>query len=65
MRILQIVVFFVALAFFLGALAIAPTVEGLIFWRAGIAVMIIDIGLILLWPANPAQRGGPNDANVV
>ena len=50
MRILEIVSFFVALTALIAALVTAGTALGDIFWRAGIAVLLVDIVMMMIWP---------------
>lgn len=50
MRILQIILFVIAILSFITALIYALTATGDIFWRAGIAILLLDIVCIMLWP---------------
>jgi hypothetical protein len=50
MRNLQIILFVIAVLSFIMALIYAGSVTGDILWRAGIAVLLIDIVFIMLWP---------------
>ncbi len=50
MRILQIVGFILGVASFLAALYFQGTATGETLWKTGMAVMISDIVLVLLWP---------------
>ena len=54
MRILEIVAFFVALTALIAALVTAGTPLGDIFWRAGIAVLLVDIVMMMIWPRSPS-----------
>ena len=56
MRIFQIVVFVLASVSFLVALYFAGTNTGDSFWKGGMAGMIGDIVLILLWPTGRKER---------
>ncbi len=49
MRSLQIILFVVAILTFITALISAGSVTGDIFWRAGIAILLIDVVCIMLW----------------
>jgi hypothetical protein len=55
MRIFQIVVFVLASLSFLTALYYTATQTGESLWKGGIAGMIGDIVLILLWPTGKAK----------
>lgn len=50
MRILQIVLFVVAVLAFIIAVIFAGSGTGDIFWRAGMALLLLDIVCIMLWP---------------
>lgn len=50
MRVLQIGVFVVGLVTFFVALAVAGDEMGDILWRVGVALMLIDLVIIKLWP---------------
>jgi hypothetical protein len=56
MRIFQIVVFALASVSFLAALYFTGQEAGDAFWRGGMASMIGDIVLILLWPARRRRQ---------
>jgi hypothetical protein len=50
MRVFQIILFFVALLDLISALIFAGSVMGDILWRVGIAILLIDVVCIMLWP---------------
>lgn len=50
MRILQIVLFVIAVISFIVAVIFAGTETGDILWRAGMAILLLDIVFIMLWP---------------
>lgn len=50
MRILEQGLFVLGVVAFLASAVVAGSVLGDIFWRAGIALMLIDLVLIRLWP---------------
>jgi hypothetical protein len=50
MRNLQIVLFVIAVLSFIMALIYVGSVTGDIFWRAGIAILFVDVVFIMLWP---------------
>ncbi len=56
MRIFQIVVFALASVSFLAALYYTGTNTGESLWKGGMAGMIADIVLILLWPTRRRRR---------
>jgi F0F1-type ATP synthase assembly protein I len=56
MRIFQIVVFVLASISFLIALYYAGRQTGDSFWKGGMAAMIGDIVLILLWPTGKRKQ---------
>jgi len=56
MRIFQIVVFVLASVAFLAALYYTGTNTGESLWKGGMAGMIGDIVLILLWPTRRRRR---------
>lgn len=56
MRSLQIVLFIVGLAAFIAALAFIGEETGDTLWRAGVAVLLLDVVCMMLWPAG--TRGG-------
>ncbi len=53
MRFLEVLAFFLALIALVAALITAGTTLGDIFWRVGIAVLLVDIVMMMLWP--PSQ----------
>ena len=55
MRYLQILVFVVGLAAFMAAIFFIGTGTGDTLWRAGVAVLLLDVVCIMLWPA-PALK---------
>ena len=54
MRKLQIGAFLLGLIAFVTSAFFAGSTLGDIFWRAGLAIVLSDIVLIMLWPARPA-----------
>ena len=62
MRLLQITLLWAALICFLASLLDMLGVGGLIHWRAGIALLAIDVVLILLWPTKPFGLHAKEDA---
>jgi hypothetical protein len=56
MRIFQIVVFVLASVSFLAALCYTGTNTGESLWKGGMAGMIADIVLLLLWPTRRRKR---------
>lgn len=57
MRALQVTLFALGTLAFLVALAVAGSELGDILWRVGIAVMLIDLVMMKLWPAASARGG--------
>ena len=55
MRYLQILVFVVGLAALIAAIFFVGTGTGDTLWRAGVAVLLLDVVCIMLWPA-PALK---------
>jgi len=55
MRIVQVLLFALAVAAFLAAAAFAGGLLGDIFWRAGIATLLIDLVAMKLWPTAQAS----------
>lgn len=55
MRTLQIGIFILGALAFLAALAVAGTDLGDILWRAGIALMLVDLVVMKLWPATQGE----------
>ncbi len=49
MRNFQIILFVVAILSFITAIVFAGSITGDIFWRAGIAILLIDVVCIMLW----------------
>ncbi len=49
MRFLEVLAFFLALIALIAALVTAGTTLGDIFWRVGIAVLLVDIVMMMLW----------------
>ncbi len=49
MRILQIILFVIAIIAFLIALVYTGSVTGEILWQPGIAILLIDMVFIMLW----------------
>ena len=54
MRQMQIAILFWALAAFIAALLNIGNAVGDALWRGGMAALVIDIVLIMLWPGNKA-----------
>jgi len=50
MRLLQIILFLLAALLFIVALFFIGSDTGLDLWRAGIAILLIDVVCLLLWP---------------
>ena len=59
MRVLQVTVFALGGVALLAALAFVGSVTGDALWRAGIAVLLLDIVCIKLWPRSPRGPGTP------
>jgi hypothetical protein len=57
MRQLQIAFFGIGVLSFLASAVFAGTQNGDTFWRAGVAFMLGDIALVLLWPRAEGKRG--------
>jgi hypothetical protein len=55
MRYLQIFVFVVGLAAFIAAIFLIGTDTGDTLWRVGVAVLLLDVVCIMLWPT-PALK---------
>ena len=51
MKLLQIVLFLVAVLIFIAAAFYIGSDTGLDLWRAGLAILLIDVVCLLLWPA--------------
>ena len=49
-RAIQIIIFLVGLVAFLASGAVAGSMLGDIFWRAGVGAMLVDVVCIQLWP---------------
>ena len=49
MRNLQIVLFVIAILSFIISLIYVGSVTGDILWRAGIAILLVDVVFIMLW----------------
>ena len=62
MRLLQITLLGAALICLLASLLDMLGIAGLIHWRAGIALLAIDVVLILLWPTKPFGLHAQADA---
>jgi hypothetical protein len=50
MRYLQIVIFIIALMAFISALFFIGSDTGDVLWRMGVAILLLDIVCIMLWP---------------
>jgi len=50
MRRIEVVAFCLAVVAFLAALIVAGSNVGDIFWRVGVAILLADIVMIMLWP---------------
>jgi membrane protein implicated in regulation of membrane protease activity len=55
MRCLQIVLFFLGLALLLAAAFFVGAVAGDALWRAGVALLLVDVVCILLWPRSASK----------
>jgi len=62
MRLLQVTLFIFALVAFVAATFFAGTEMGDILWRAGVAVLLLDLVCLKLWPASPASAPGTGGA---
>lgn len=51
MRLFQIILFLVAALLFVSALFFIGSDTGLDLWRAGVAILLIDVVCLMLWPA--------------
>ena len=51
MRLIQIIIFLVAALSLISALFFIGSDTGLDLWRAGIAILLIDVVFLMLWPA--------------
>jgi len=56
MRSLQIVLFIVGVAAFIAALAFIGNDTGDTLWRAGVAVLLLDVVCMMLWPAGTGRN---------
>lgn len=56
MRALARGLFVLGVVAFLISAAVAGSMLGDIFWRAGIAVMLTDLALVKLWPEQERRR---------
>ena len=59
MRKLQIVLFVLGIIAFLIAAFVAGSPDGDTLWRAGVALLLADVVLYLLWPTRP--RHAPSE----
>ena len=50
MRLLQVVLFFIAIIAFIISLFFMGALMGDVLWRAGMAILLLDIVFIMLWP---------------
>ena len=57
MRVLQVIMFALGVAALLAALPFVGSVTGDALWRAGMAVFLLDIVCIMLWPRSPRGPG--------
>ncbi len=55
MRFLQVGLFLVGVVAFLAAIFFIGSDTGNTLWRAGVALLLIDIVCLRLWPAPPLQ----------
>lgn len=58
MRTLEIGLFALGVVAFLAAAVVAGSVLGDIFWRAGVALLLIDLVAMKLWPLPGARAAG-------
>jgi hypothetical protein len=56
MRYLQILVFALGLAALITAIFFVGTDTGLSLWRAGVAILLIDVVCIMLWPTSVFKK---------
>lgn len=63
MRAFQIILFVLGVVALLAALPFIGSVSGDALWRAGIAVFLMDIVCVMLWPRLPAGGSGPTRAD--
>jgi len=56
MRILQFVLFGIGALAFLSAAFFIGTDDGNSLWKIGIAMLLLDVVCILLWPAKPKHN---------
>lgn len=56
MRVLQVLLFILGLAAFVAAVFFVGSVTGDALWRAGVALLLLDIVCIKLWPAPAAPK---------
>jgi preprotein translocase subunit SecF len=57
MRILQVALFVFGVLCLLGAVPFVGGVMGDALWRAGVAALLVDVVLILLWPRPERSPG--------
>jgi hypothetical protein len=55
-RNVQIALLCLAIVAFVTALFFAGSVAGDVLWRVGIAVLLVDVVAIMLWPRAPVGR---------
>jgi len=56
MKILQFVLFGIGFLAFLSAAFFIGTEDGNSLWKIGIAMLLLDVVCILLWPAKPKHN---------
>lgn len=56
MRLIQALLFIAAFAAFVAAVFFMGAVAGDALWRAGVALLLLDIVCIMLWPAPAAAH---------
>ena len=56
MRFVQIFLFIISIFLFFIAAFFYMSILGLILWRAGIAILLLDVVCLLLWPTAQATK---------
>jgi hypothetical protein len=50
MRLLQVILFFIAILAFIISLFYIGALMGDVLWRAGMAILLLDVAFMMLWP---------------
>lgn len=59
MRALQIALFVLGVGLLLAAVPFIGSVAGDALWRAGVAVLVVDVVCIMLWPRRTGEGTAP------